>query len=224
MNTSLSIPHETPQLNPAAMRVPNTKSSFNNRASLTWTSDTAQEIIPIEKSILQRIADGDKAAVKDCLDSYRGLVWSQARRFLRNPADAEDAVQDIFIAIWSAAGKYDPAIASESTFIVTIARRRLIDQLRKTARRPATESLDAEESAPAQPFVNSILEESAEIENVRRALASIQPECREILTMSHYEGYSHSEIASRLEVPLGTVKSRMRRGLVQVREQLQLTA
>jgi RNA polymerase sigma factor (sigma-70 family) len=224
MNTSLSIPHETPQLNPAVMRLPKNKPSFNNRASLTWTSDTAQEIIPIEKSILQRIADGDKAAVKDCLDSYRGLVWSQARRFLRNPADAEDAVQDIFIAIWSAAGKYDPAIASESTFIVLIARRRLIDQLRKTARRPATESLDVEESAPAQPFVNSTLEESAEIENVRHALESIQPECREILTMSHYEGYSHSEIASRLEVPLGTVKSRMRRGLVQVREQLQLTA
>jgi RNA polymerase sigma factor (sigma-70 family) len=223
MNSSLSIPHETPQLNPAVMRLPKNKPSFNNRASLTWTSDAVQESIAVEKSILQRIADGDKAAVKDCLDTYRGLVWSQARRFLRNPADAEDAVQDIFIAIWSAAGKYDPAIASESTFIGTIARRRLIDQLRKTARRPATESLDSEESTQAQPFVNSSLEESAEIENVRCALESIQPEYREILTMSHYEGYSHSEIASRLEVPLGTVKSRMRRGLMQVREQLQLT-
>jgi len=224
MSTSQSIPQEIPLLNPAVMRFPKNKPSFKNSESLTWTSDTAQESIAVEKSILQRIADGDKAAVKDCLDSYRGLVWSQARRFLRNPADAEDAVQDIFIAIWSAAGKYDPAIASESTFIATIARRRLIDQLRKTGRRPATESLDSEESAQAQPFVDSSLEESAEMENVRRALESIQPEYREILTMSHYEGYSHSEIASRLEVPLGTVKSRMRRGLMQVREQLQLAA
>jgi len=224
MITSLSIPHETPLLNPAVLRSPKNKPSFKNRASLTWTSDAVQESLAVEKSILQRIADGDKTAVKDCLDTYRGLVWSQARRFLRNPADAEDAVQDIFIAIWSAAGKYDPAIASESAFIATIARRRLIDQLRKAGRRPATESLDGEESTQGQPFVNSSLEESAEIENVRRALESIQPEYREILTMSHYEGYSHSEIASRLEVPLGTVKSRMRRGLMQVREQLQLAA
>ena len=224
MNTSLNISHETPQLNPAVMRFAKSKPAFENKASSAWRCDTAQEPVAVEPSILERIAAGDKAAVKECLDTYSGLVWSQARRFLRNQADAEDAVQDIFIVIWRAAGKYDRAIASESTFIATIARRRLIDQLRKTSRRPATESLDSEESAQAQPLVNSRLEESAEIENIRRALESIQPEYREILTMSHYEGYSHSEIASRLEVPLGTVKSRVRRGLMQVREQLQIAA
>lgn len=176
-----------------------------------------------EKSILERISAGDKTAVKDCLDEYGALLWSLARRFLGNQADAEDAVQDIYIAIWSAAGKYDPEIASEITFISTIARRRLIDRLRKAGRRPATESLDTEDSAQPQPAVASRLEESAEIATVERALHTMRPENREILSMSLYEGYSHSEIASHMELPLGTVKTRVRRGLIQIREQLQVT-
>ena len=224
MDTHLSIPHETPPLHPAVMPLANNKPSLNNRASFLWAHQTAQASPAIEPTILERIAAGDAAAVKECLDTYRGLVWSQARRFLKNPADAEDAVQDIFITVWSVAEKYDRAIASEATFIATIARRRLIDQLRKTGRRPATESLDSDNAEHLQPAVADCLEESAEIENVRRALESIHPECREILTMSHYEGYSHSEISDRLEIPLGTVKSRVRRGLAQVREQLQLAA
>lgn len=176
-----------------------------------------------DQSILERISGGDKAAVKDCLDAYGALVWSLARRFLGNVADAEDAVQDIFIAIWSAAGQYDASIASEITFISTIARRRLIDRLRKTGRRPATESLDSEDSAQPQPAVASRLEESAEVAKVARVLESMPPDNREILAMSLYEGYSHSEIAGHMELPLGTVKTRVRRGLIQIREQLQLT-
>jgi len=224
MSTSLSISHETPQLSALVMRSPKNTACLKSRASLSWTFDSTQESAVIEPSILQRIAAGDKGAVKDCLDNYKGLVWSQARRFLSNPADAEDAVQDVFIAIWSAAGKYDPALASEATFIVMIARRRLIDQLRKNGRRPVTESLDSDDSALPQPAVAGGLEESAEIENLRRVLETMSPVYRETLTMSYYEGYSHHEISSRLDLPLGTVKSRMRRGLMQVREELQLAA
>lgn len=89
------------------------------------------------QSILERIAAGEQHAVNECLDRYGNLVWSLARRYLRNAADAEDAVQDIFIDIWSSAGRYDRNIASEVAFISTIARRRLIDKLRKADRRPA---------------------------------------------------------------------------------------
>lgn len=176
-----------------------------------------------EKSILERISGGDKTAVQDCLDAYGALIWSLARRFLGNEADAEDAVQDIYIAIWSAAGQYDPSIASEITFISTIARRRLIDRIRKSGRRPTTESLDDDPSEQTQPAVASRLEESAEIAKVERALDTMRRENREILSMSLYEGYSHSEIASHMELPLGTVKTRVRRGLMQIREQLQVT-
>lgn len=174
-------------------------------------------------TVLERIAAGDKAAVKDCLDEYGSLVWSLARRYLRNSADAEDAVQDIFISIWSAAGKYDPSIASEITFIGTVARRRLIDQIRKNGRRPVTDSLDSEDTSQTQPAAAGCLEESAEIEKVAAVLESMEPEYRQVLSMSFYEGYSHGEIAALLDMPLGTVKSRSRRGLLHVREQLQLT-
>lgn len=177
-----------------------------------------------EYPILARIAGGDKAAVGQCLDRYGGLVWSLARQFLGNQPDAEDAVQDIFIAIWSSAGRYDPAIASEVTFISTIARRRLIDRIRRNGRRPATDSLDDDDATPIQPAVAARLEESAEVARVERVLREMPDQHRSILSMSLYEGYSHSEIADHLDLPLGTVKTRVRRGLIRIREQLQLGA
>lgn len=224
MDTNLSIAHETPPLRHAGLRLAESKPSLENRASLSSLCDTAQGSPAIEPTILERIAAGDKAAVKDCLDTYSDLVWSIARRFLANPADAEDAVQDVFIAIWSAAERFDPAIASEFAFIATIARRRVIDQLRKMGRRPATDSLDGEDAAQSQPAVASFSEESAEIEKVGLVLETLDPMFSEVLSMSLGEGYSHSDIASQLGIPLGTVKTRVRRGLMKVREELQLTA
>ncbi len=174
-------------------------------------------------SILQRVAAGDAAAVKDCQDRYGGLVWSLARRYLSNAADAEDAVQDIFIDVWSSAGRFRPDIASEATFISTIARRRLIDRLRHFGRRPVTDSIDADETGYLEPSVASELTDSAEVQQVVRVLNDMQPDHRLILSMSLWEGYSHSEIANHLDMPIGTVKTRIRRGLIHIREQLRLT-
>lgn len=172
--------------------------------------------------ILVRIAAGDKTAVAECLDRYNGLVWSLTRQFLGNHADAEDAVQDVFIAIWSSADRYKPEIASEVTFISTITRRRLIDRLRRNGRRPVTDSLDADEGAPMEPTVAPGQEQTAEMACVERVMDDMPEQHRSILSMSLYEGYSHSEIAGQLEIPLGTVKTRVRRGLMRIREQLEL--
>ncbi len=87
-------------------------------------------------SILQRIAKKDKMAVEECFDKYGGLVWSIAKKFTNSREDAEDAVQDIFIDIWKYAGRFDAAKSAESSFIVLLARRRLIDRLRKFNRQP----------------------------------------------------------------------------------------
>lgn len=173
-------------------------------------------------SILQRIAAGDAAAIKDCQDRYGGLVWSLARRYLSNVTDAEDAVQDIFIDVWSSAGRFRPDVASEATFISTIARRRLIDKLRQFGRRPVTDSIDADETGYLEPAVASKLADSADVQNVVRVLDEMQPNHSLILSMSLWEGYSHSEIADHLDMPIGTVKTRIRRGLIHIREQLRL--
>lgn len=177
-----------------------------------------------QKSILERIAAGDQAAVQECMTAYGDLIWSLARRFLRNDADAEDAVQDIFIDLWGSAGRFDRNVASEVAFVSTIARRRLIDRLRQFTRRPGMDSIDDEEFGEMrQPSVLAPMEEESDVAVVERVLSAMDPEHRQILCLSLYEGYSHSEIAERLNLPLGTVKTRVRRGLIHIREQLDIT-
>jgi RNA polymerase sigma-70 factor (ECF subfamily) len=187
---------------------------------------TAPYVAPVtsQKSILERIAAGDPAAVQECIEAYGDLVWSLARRFLRNDADAEDAVQDVFIDLWGSAHRFDRNIASEVAFVSTIARRRFIDKIRQGSRRPGMDSLDDEETGESRhPAVTAPFEQESDVAIVERVLATMEPEHREILALSLYEGYSHSEIAERLSLPLGTVKTRVRRGLIYIREQLSIT-
>jgi len=174
-----------------------------------------------EKPILERVAEGDQAAVGEFINRYGDLVWSLARRYLGNHPDAEDAVQEIFIEIWNSAGRYDRNVASEVAFISTIPRRRLIDRLRSFERKPGMESIDDQIGAK-QPAVAAGLNDDAEVAQVERVLGAMEPQHREILAMSLYQGYSHSEIAERLDIPLGTVKTRVRRGLIHIREQLRI--
>jgi RNA polymerase sigma-70 factor, ECF subfamily len=173
----------------------------------------------VAEAILQRIADGDQNAVQDCLKSYGGLVWSLARRMLRNQDDAEDAVQEIFVDIWKNAAKFDPAQASETTFVAMIARRRLIDRIRFTNRRISADSLD---DMLAEPAGSSAKEMQMLIEGREafEALNELRPEQRQVLQLSIIHGLSHQEIADSTGMPLGTVKTHARRGLLQARELL----
>ena len=97
-------------------------------------------------SVLQRIASGDSAAVRDCIEQYGALVWSLARRLSRSPSDAEDATQEIFLDIWRSAGRFDAAQGSDKVFIAMIARRRLIDRLRKTSAEPPMDPVETLEA------------------------------------------------------------------------------
>jgi RNA polymerase sigma factor (sigma-70 family) len=174
-------------------------------------------------SLLQRIASGDSAAVRDCMREYGPLVWSIARRLSRTPADAEDATQEIFLDIWRSAGRFDASQGSDKVFIAMIARRRLIDRLRKTRTEPPMDSVEALEAvAWADPGTAS--ETSSEAEQAARALAELRPEQRQVLELGLLHGLSQSEIATRLEMPLGTVKTFMRRGLIRVRELMNIKA
>jgi RNA polymerase sigma factor (sigma-70 family) len=195
-----------------------------SRATIARSSFLDVSTQPAGQSILERVAAGDRLAVGECLDRYGDLVWSLARRYLRNAADAEDAVQDIFIDVWGSAGRYDRNIASEVAFISTIARRRLIDKIRQADRRPVTDSLDDEDNAPMVPGIPATAEEDTEVTIVERVMGNMDPEHQKVLAMSLYEGYSHSEIAERLSLPLGTVKTRVRRGLIHIRAQLNIEA
>ncbi|MDH3402741.1 MAG: RNA polymerase sigma factor [Acidobacteriota bacterium] len=170
-------------------------------------------------SILQRIAQGDPTAVATCIDTYGGLVWSIARRFTDNSGDAEDAVQDIFIAIWKNAAKFEPAIASEKTFITMIARRRLIDRLRKANRRPQLTPMPEEGQDPSGDQ-HVRIERGAEASLATRHLDVLSPAQRRAIELSVYYGMSHREIAEETNIPIGTVKSHIFRGLALVRKSL----
>jgi len=170
---------------------------------------------------LKRIAAGDKSAVQDCLNNYGGLVWSLARRMSPNSNEAEDAVQEIFIDIWKNAARFDETQSSETTFVAMIARRRLIDRLRKTNRQPNTDSLEDILAEPSNGKDND-LQVSVEAKEAAQAMKHLRPEQRQILHLSIVQGFSHQEIADALKMPLGTVKTHARRGLIQVREFLGL--
>jgi RNA polymerase sigma-70 factor, ECF subfamily len=172
-------------------------------------------------SVLQRIASGDPAAVRECIEQFGPLVWSLARRLSRTASDAEDATQEIFLDIWRSAGRFDASQGSDKVFIAMIARRRLIDRLRKKSAEPPMEPTDVLDSvAWSDPGTSA--EISLEAEQAARALAELRPEQRQVLELGLLHGLSQSEIAARLGLPLGTVKSFMRRGLIRVREYMNL--
>ena len=173
------------------------------------------------QTVLQRIAAGDQNAVQECLKSYGGLVWSLARRMLRNSEDAEDAVQEIFLDVWRNAGRFDPSQASETTYIAMIARRRLIDRIRHVQRRISADSLD---DILAEPSVRSdrTVQTNLEARDAAKAMDQLRPEQRQVLQLSIVHGLSHQEISDTTGMPLGTVKTHARRGLIQVRELLGL--
>ena len=169
-------------------------------------------------TFLERIASGDQTAVQGCIDTYGGLIWSLARRFSRSEADAEDAVQEIFIDLWKSAGRYKTEAASEKTFIAMIARRRLIDRHRYDQVRPEaqlTEEVAAMERAPdLDPGDNVDASLAAKV------MAELKPEQQAVLRLSIHLGMSHGEIAEQTNIALGTVKSHIRRGLAFIRERM----
>lgn len=174
----------------------------------------------MSEALLNRIAAGDRGAVEAVMERYGNLVWSLARRFTSNRTDAEDAVQEIFIDLWSSAARYDGSKASESTFVAMIARRRLIDRLRKTKRQPGTEELDAVGDL-GDPAASPDLETRDEAARAFRLIRELKPEQQEVIKLAVYDGYSHQGISDKLGIPLGTVKTHLRRGLLRVRDGMQ---
>jgi RNA polymerase sigma factor (sigma-70 family) len=175
----------------------------------------------MKESVLARVARGEAQAVRDCIDEFGGLVWAIARRMTRSRADAEDAVQEIFVDVWRSAARFDEAQGSEKVFITTIARRRLIDRMRRGR---MSHLMDTEEALEdlrwAVPGNGG--EIRVEAERAAAFVARLRPDQQKVLKMGLLEGLTHSEIATATGMPLGTVKTQMRRGLIQVRQWMKI--
>lgn len=169
--------------------------------------------------LLALVAQGNESAMDRCIKEYAPLVWSIVRRYVHNPSSAEDVVQETFTDLWKSAKRYDPKIATHTTFVGLLARRRAIDFTRKEGRRPQLEPMPESDSLNLACDGPSALMK-CEREDVRQALTKLPEETREIFTLHFDQGMTHPEIVEKTGLPLGTVKTRLRRGLIELRNQL----
>lgn len=173
---------------------------------------------------MRRIADRDPKALRELYDRHAGLVYAIALKMLRSRDEADDLVTELFWELWNKASRYDPVRAAPVTYIVTLARSRCIDRLRRSGRHKSA-SLDAsaqqKESDEPTPLEEALSDENREL--VRDALSRLDDNQRTALESAYYEGLTHSEIAEKLGKPLGTVKTYIRQGLIRLRETMRRT-
>lgn len=169
---------------------------------------------------LRAVARGDESALSSLYDSYSRILFRLILRILNDREEAEDVLQEVFLQVWRRAADYDERRGRPFTWLVTLARSRAIDRLRAlgSRQRAVTESAREVSEEVSDAARDAFKSEQGEI--VRRALAELPEEQRRALVLAYFEGLSQSEIAVRLGAPLGTVKTRMRSGLMKLRELL----
>jgi RNA polymerase sigma-70 factor (ECF subfamily) len=170
-----------------------------------------------EFSLVAAIRAGDENAMAQLYDRYSGIVYSVALRVLGDTGAAEDVLQEVFMQLWRNPGVFDSSRGNLGPWLAVIARNRAIDGLRK--RRPETDIADVVVSV--EPDLASEAERGRAMQKVRSVLGSMPAGQRSALEMAYFEGLSHSEIASRTGEPLGTVKTRIRGGLMMLRKAFQ---
>ena len=167
--------------------------------------------------LLAQVAKGDHAAFRAVYDQAAPAVLGIVRRVLRDPAQSEEVMQEVLLEIWRTAARFDPAAGSAVAWIMTLAHRRAVDRVRSEQRaterelRAATATIDYDE-------VSDAVETSLEHQRVRRCLDGLTDLQRESVTLAYYGGYSYREVAQLLGVAVGTVKTRMRDGLIRLRD------
>jgi len=173
------------------------------------------------EDLLVRVAKGDRDAFAGLYDRLSPVVYGTIRRVLRDPAQSEEVAQEVFVEIWRTATRFDRTRGGATTWAVTMAHRRAVDRVRSeqaaTNRDEKVAMLD-----PQRPYdsVSEAVEQTLDRERVVRALAKLTELQREAVTLAFYGGHTHTQVAELLDVPLGTVKARIRDGLIRLRDAL----
>lgn len=177
------------------------------------------------EDLLVKVAKGDNAAYEAVFTRASGPIYGLVRRVLRDPAQSEEVTQEVLINVWKSASRFDEKQGSAMAWIMTMAHRRAVDRVR--SEQSATERarrLQSRSFEPAYDEVSESVEIRLEKEAVRRCLGSLTELQRESVGLAYYGGYSYREVSELLDVPLGTVKTRMRDGLIRLRDCLGVTA
>jgi RNA polymerase sigma-70 factor (ECF subfamily) len=171
--------------------------------------------------LLTQVARGDEAAFAELYDLVSPAVFGLVRRVLRNAAFSEEVAQEVLVQVWRTATRYDATAGSAMTWILTIAHRRAVDRVRSEEASTRRTERYGEQITPAPASVSEIVLDDLDRVRVRRALERLTPVQRESVELAYYGGYTHVEVATLLELPLGTVKTRIRDGLIRLRGTLE---
>jgi RNA polymerase sigma-70 factor (ECF subfamily) len=170
--------------------------------------------------LIQAIAARDEAALARLYDRYRVILFGLLMRILNNREEAEDVLQEVFLQVWRKAGDFDENRGRPFTWLVTLGRSRGIDRLRTLSARERAVEAGAREASEEISDAASDAFKSEQRDLVNDALAQLPDEQKRPLMLAYFDGLTQSEIATRLGAPLGTVKTRMRTGMLKLREQL----
>jgi RNA polymerase sigma-70 factor (ECF subfamily) len=169
--------------------------------------------------LMHRVAAGDEEAIGELYDRFSPLVYKVAWQFHPSQAEAEDAVQEIFIRLWQTADRFDPRRAKLVTWVMLIARRHLIDRLRRSSARPPTTSFESDLTSTDQPAGPDQRPQTEELNaRLMKRIAELPELQRTVIERAYLQGYTLREISEQLEAPLGTIKSALSRGLSRLRE------
>lgn len=176
-------------------------------------------------SLLARSSRGDEQAFAELYDLTASRVHGLARRVVRDPAQAEEVAQEAYLEIWRQSARFDAARGSALAWMLTIVHRRAVDRVRSAeSAHERDQRYAAVGDGPEYDVVDEEVTTRMESARVRRALDSLTEVQREAVTLAYYGGYTHREVADLLDVPLGTVKTRMRDGLIRLRDALGVEA
>lgn len=183
----------------------------------------------IDLALLRRVVARDPIAVADLYDRYSSLLFGVIMRILGSRPDAEEVLQEVFVRVWTRADMYDERLGSPAAWLIRIGRNRAIDRLRERRTRTTTIvdadaaaiDVDAAAAAAGEPTPEALAQMAEQGGTVRHALAALPSDQRALIEAAFFEGYTHSELADRFGLPLGTVKTRIRAGMMAMRERLE---
>jgi RNA polymerase sigma-70 factor (ECF subfamily) len=185
-------------------------------------ADAASAPAEAPADLLVQVARGDEAAFATLYDELAPRVFGLCRRIVRDPAQAEEVAQEALVEVWRMAGRYDPERGSAASWVLTIAHRRAVDRVRSEQASTDREHRLATEEVPYDEVVEQATAR-LERQQVRRCLDRLTDLQREAITLAYYRGYSYREVADLLGAGLPTVKTRMRDGLIRLRDCLGVT-
>ena len=181
----------------------------------------------LDAALVQRLLQRDVRAFEQLYDRHSRIVYGLVLRILQQASTAEEVVQDIFLQLWRNAAQYDGSRGPFLPWLLTLARNRALDHLRLKSERQRRREEQSEQLPPivvSAPDFEAKLDDKRRAARVRELMSALQPQQKRAIELAYFEGLSHSEIAARLEEPLGTVKSWIRNGLLKLKEGLQTTA